>query len=133
MALIAAVPLLAIALYRGKFSSQAPLEQLFGYPAIIALASVVVASAVEGGRWLSGAALRFIGKISYGMYIWHLVVMRMIVHVQISPDLASPQMWWVFYLLRAGGTICGAVVLALISWYVIEQPFLRLKRFVPNG
>jgi peptidoglycan/LPS O-acetylase OafA/YrhL len=133
LALVAVVPLLAITLYRGKFSSQAPLEQLFGYPAIIALASVVVASAIEGVAWLSGSALRFISTISYGMYIWHLVIMRMIVHVQISPDIASPQMWWVFYILRAGGTICGAVVLALISWYAIEQPFLRLKRFVPNG
>ena len=131
--MVAIAPLVAIALYRGKFSSQAPLEQLFGFPAIIVLASVVVASAVEGGRWLSGSALGLIGKISYGMYVWHLVVMRMIVHVQLSPDLASPQMWWVFYLVRAVGTVGGAIVVALISWHVIEQPFLGLKRFVPNG
>ena len=133
MAVAAVIPLVAIALYRGKFSSQAPLEQLFGFPAIIVLASVVIASAVESGRGLSSPVLGLIGKVSYGMYVWHLVVMRMIVHVQLSPDLASPQMWWVFYLVRATGTICGAVVLALISWYVIERPFLQLKRFVPNG
>ena len=77
--------------------------------------------------------MRFIARISYGMYVWHLVVMRLIVNVQRVPDAASPQMWWVFYLARALGTVGGAVILALISWHVIEQPFLRLKRFVPSS
>ena len=131
VAIAAVVPVLAIALYRHKFSSQAPLEQLFGFPAIIALASVIVATSVGGVAWLSTAAMRFIAKISYGMYIWHLVIMRLIVHVQRIPDPASPQLWWVFYIVRASGTVCGAILLALLSWYVIEQPFLRLKRFVP--
>jgi peptidoglycan/LPS O-acetylase OafA/YrhL len=133
LAVAAIVPLIAIALYRHKFSSQAPLEQLFGFPAIIALASVLVATAIGGVAWLSSSAMRFIAKISYGMYIWHLVIMRLIVHVQRVPDPASPQLWWVFYIVRASGTVCGAILLALISWYVIEQPFLRLKRFVPAG
>jgi peptidoglycan/LPS O-acetylase OafA/YrhL len=131
VAIAAVVPVIAIALYRHKFSSQAPLEQLFGFPAIIALASVIVATSVGGVAWLSTAAMRFIAKISYGMYIWHLVIMRLIVHVQRIPDAASPQLWWVFYIVRASGTVCGAILLALISWYAIEQPFLRLKRFVP--
>ena len=133
LAVAAVVPLVAIALYRHKFSSQAPLEQLFGFPAIIALASVLVATAIGGVAWLSTGAMRFVAKISYGMYIWHLVIMRMIVHVQRVPDPASPQLWWVFYVVRASGTVCGAILLALISWHVIEQPFLRLKRFVPAG
>jgi peptidoglycan/LPS O-acetylase OafA/YrhL len=133
LSVAAVVPLIAIALYRHKFSSQAPLEQLFGFPSIIALASVVVASAVGGVAWLSSAAMQLIAKISYGMYIWHLVVMRLIVHVQRIPDAASPQLWWVFYIVRASGTVFGAILLALISWYAIEQPFLRLKRFVPSG
>src|SRR5665213_3603639 len=42
IALAAVVPLIVIPLYRHKFSSQAPLEQLFAFPAIVALASVVV-------------------------------------------------------------------------------------------
>jgi peptidoglycan/LPS O-acetylase OafA/YrhL len=133
LAIAAVVPLVAIALYRHKFSSQAPLEQLFGFPAIIALASVLVATAIGGVAWLSTGAMRFVAKISYGMYIWHLVIMRMIVHVQRVPDPASPQLWWVFYVVRASGTVCGAILLALISWHVIERPFLRLKRFVPAG
>jgi len=131
LALAAVVPLIVIPLYRHKFSSQAPLEQLFAFPAIVALASVVVGSAVGGADWLSSTGMRFIARISYGMYVWHLVVMRLIVNVQRVPDAASPQMWWVFYLARAMGTVGGTVLLALLSWYVIEQPFLRLKRFVP--
>lgn len=33
----------------------------------------------------------------------------------------------------AGGTLGGTIVLALASWYAIEQPILKLKRFVPTG
>jgi peptidoglycan/LPS O-acetylase OafA/YrhL len=47
------------------------------------------------------------------------------------PSTTSPASWWIFYTVMMAGTFFGAIVLALISWYVIEQPFLRLKRFVP--
>lgn len=38
-----------------------------------------------------------------------------------------------YYGVVAGGTLGGTIVLALASWYAIEQPILKLKRFVPTG
>jgi len=59
--------------------------------------------------------------------------MRFILTQVSVPDTTSPRAWWIFYGVMALGTVCGTIVVALISWHVIEQPFLRLKRFVPSG
>jgi peptidoglycan/LPS O-acetylase OafA/YrhL len=111
----------------------APVAQLVAFPSLVALGSVIVASAVGGSAWLSGSAMRFVGKISYGMYVWHLVVMRLLLTKVSVPDTTSPRAWWMFYAVMALGTIGGTIVVALVSWHVIEQPFLRLKRFVPSN
>jgi len=111
----------------------APVAQLVAFPSLVALGSIIVASAVGGSAWLSGSAMRFVGKISYGMYVWHLVVMRLLLTKVSVPETTSPRAWWMFYAVMALGTVGGTIVVALISWHVIEQPFLRLKRFVPSN
>jgi peptidoglycan/LPS O-acetylase OafA/YrhL len=130
---VAALSLLSLLFLFHTIDKLAPLDQLIAFPSFIALGAVAVASAANGSEWLSSNALRFIGKISYGMYVWHLVVMRFILTQVSVPDTTASQAWWIFYAIMAGGTVCGTIVVALISWHVIEQPFLRLKRFVPSG
>jgi peptidoglycan/LPS O-acetylase OafA/YrhL len=131
---LAALVLLLINLVcRHTIDNQAALEQAIVYPALVAIGAVMVASAAAGSVWMSSAALRFIARISYGMYVWHLVVRRLILaHVSL-PDAGSPHGWWLYYGVVAGGTLGGTIVLALVSWYAIEQPILKLKRFVPTG
>jgi len=133
LALVALVLLLGNVLYRHTIDNQAPVEQLIVFPALVALGTVTVASAANGSAWLSSSPLRFIARISYGMYVWHVVVRRLLVTMVNVPPTSSPNAWWVFYMVLAVGTVCGTIVLALISWYVIEQPFLRLKRFVTSS
>jgi peptidoglycan/LPS O-acetylase OafA/YrhL len=36
-----------------------------------------------------------------------------------------------YYAAAASGALAATILVALVSWQVIEQPFLRLKRFVP--
>jgi peptidoglycan/LPS O-acetylase OafA/YrhL len=133
VATLAVVSLLAVYLSVRTFDKLGPLEQLVAFPALIALGSVVVVTAVDGVAWLSGRALRFLGKISYGMYMWHLVVMRLILKQVGVPNTPAPNAWWAFFVLMILGTTCGSILLALVSWHVIERPFLALKRFVPSG
>ena len=133
LALVALVLLLGNVLYHHTIDIQAPLEQMIVFPALVALSTVLVASAALGSPWLSSTVLRFIAKISYGMYVWHLVVMRLILTQVSVPETTAAQAWWIYYAVMAGGTVCGTIVLALIGWHVIEQSFLRLKRFVPSG
>jgi peptidoglycan/LPS O-acetylase OafA/YrhL len=133
LATVATLSLLSLLFLFHSIDKLVSLDQLIAFPSFVALGAVAVASAANGSQWLSGSALRFIGKISYGMYVWHLVVMRLILTQVSVPETTAPQAWWIFYAVMAGGTVCGTVVVALISWHVIEQPFLRLKRFVPSG
>lgn len=128
--LVALVLVFGTVLSRRTIDFLGPVEQLVLFPAIVALAGVVVCSAASGVALLSGTAMRFVGKISYGMYVWHIVAMRLILTKVSVPETIAPAAWWKFYGIMTLGTFSGAIVLALISWYVIEQPFLRLKRFV---
>jgi peptidoglycan/LPS O-acetylase OafA/YrhL len=55
---------------------------------------------------------RFLGRISYGMYLWHLPILM---------ALASLGAW------RAPLGLAGTVAAATGSLYLIERPFLRMK------
>jgi peptidoglycan/LPS O-acetylase OafA/YrhL len=108
-----------------------PLTQILAFPAIAILSGALVLEASRNRRWFSALPLQFLGKYSYGMYIWHIAVMTVVVSafrvllpmVVVSSSLVT---YTVFIVLVLASTI----VVSLLSWYVIEQPFLRLKRFV---
>jgi peptidoglycan/LPS O-acetylase OafA/YrhL len=133
MTLLALVMLLCTVMVRHTIDNQASLEQVIVFPALVVLGVVIVASAAAGSPWMANGVLRFIAKISYGMYVWHLVVRQLLLTWVNVPASTSPSAWWIFYGLLAGGTIIGTVLVSLISWHAIEQPFLKLKRFVPNS
>jgi peptidoglycan/LPS O-acetylase OafA/YrhL len=101
-------------------------------PALVALAAVAVSGAAAGIAWLSGAAMRFIAKISYGMFVWHLMVVRLVVTRMPFAVNATLGAWWRHCTLLVGGTLLGTILVATLSWHVIEQPFLKLKPCVPH-
>ena len=131
LTLIALLLVLANLLHRHTIDNQAAFEQAIVYPALVMIGTVVVATAATGSAWMSNRALRFIARISYGMYVWHLVVRRLI--LASLPDASSAHGFWSYYVLVALGTLGGTIVVALVSWYAIEQPILKLKRYVPEG
>jgi peptidoglycan/LPS O-acetylase OafA/YrhL len=77
----------------------------------------------------------FLGRISYGLYVWHWAGNRF------GPELASPWLSanmtnelaaWFAAVVPA---LSLTVVLAVVSYFVLERPFLRIRsRFtiVPN-
>lgn len=74
-------------------------------------------------RFLEFAPLRFIGRISYGIYLYHLFLIpigRAVARRYDRPELARGTE--MFFLYGAIST-----VLATISWYVIEAPINRQK------
>ncbi len=95
----------------------------YGGNTLIAIAVAVMLLAVLETQWsakrvLQNRALRAIGKVSYGIYLWH---------------------YFVFYVLsrhtrswNPGGRVIVGVALTtvavLFSWYVVERPSLKLKR-----
>jgi peptidoglycan/LPS O-acetylase OafA/YrhL len=111
---------------------QGPLTQLLALPAIAVMSGLLVLKASESTTWIGTRILRFFGRYSYGMYIWHVAVISIVyacfsstIHQQDSP-LAVLSFALLFLLVLAATTVT-----ALVSWHMIEAPFLRLKRLFP--
>jgi peptidoglycan/LPS O-acetylase OafA/YrhL len=73
-------------------------------------------------QWpLANRFLLFTGTISYGLFLLHKIAFAGVdgLHVNYA---RHP-------LVTLGVILIGSYVLAITSWNVLEQPFLRLKRF----
>ena len=102
-----------------------PLTQILAFPAIAVLSGSLVLDASRNRKWISILPLRFLGRYSYGMYIWHLTVISVAgKFVQSHYPRTFPTSSLFCYALFIAAVLAIAVVVALISWYVIEQPFL---------
>jgi peptidoglycan/LPS O-acetylase OafA/YrhL len=96
---------------------------LIGYP-IVALSCLGILFATLGIRFRRGRnpGLIYLGKISYGLYIYHLLALWLI--GSLFQHLPGPPN------LRFGFTaaLCLTIVLAAVSYHVLELPFLRFKK-----
>jgi peptidoglycan/LPS O-acetylase OafA/YrhL len=108
--------------------------QIFGFSAIaVVFAAFVFWAASDAARGmrrhLSSEGLRFFGRYSYALYIVHYQVMveldrRWDAFTIGGSDLAGRVVFTVF-------TTGIAIAIAWVSWRLIEQPCLSLKRFLP--
>jgi len=67
-------------------------------------------------RALAHPQLVYLGKISYGVYLWHFPIMKL---------LQTSGRDWEFVLIVGSGL---SMLAAAVSFRVIEQPFLELKK-----
>ena len=95
-------------------------------PAVLVLMSALLVSLLANpesrcGKILSSAPLVFVGRLSYSLYLWHVIVnfpctnaifMTLCQHKKYLIELAKYATCFSF---------------AAASYYLIEQPFLRLK------
>ena len=92
------------------------LEVLLGYPLEMGGAFLVVVGA-GGSRLLARPALVWLGRVSYGLYVFHQLVLRTVVGLTGMP-----------FALRTLLSFALTVLLAALSYTFLESPFLRLKR-----
>jgi peptidoglycan/LPS O-acetylase OafA/YrhL len=95
--------------------------------------AALIAASIQGrggvwGRLLQSPVVAGLGRISYGAYVWHVLV-----YVVTSPPflrMGWPDAWhgdWRTYLVYSALSILAGWV----SWRVLEGPLNALKRFVP--
>lgn len=84
------------------------------------------------------SALLYLGRISYGMYIFH-ITMFWVVYIIFKEELASFSTMIGLYEWRnnVGFVIAflATVIISLLSYSFFEEPFLRMKRrftFIPS-
>lgn len=77
-------------------------------------------------QFLDWPPLQYLGKISYGLYIYHFPIIWVVSRIRefgISEELV--------HLLIMFLSLVGTVAIASLSYFVLERPFLKLKeRFI---
>jgi peptidoglycan/LPS O-acetylase OafA/YrhL len=69
----------------------------------------------------------YLGRISYGLYVFHLLVLDGLKDIFIRL-LHIPQLSGTMMLLRAVAGLGLTIVLASVSYRYLESPFLRIKK-----
>jgi peptidoglycan/LPS O-acetylase OafA/YrhL len=112
-------------------------QNIFMYTGLGLLCGGIVALCVAESRsmqWLKSPLLVNVGKVSYGMYLYHVFVLFAVsavigkIHRNIT-EAMSP--WRMLVIICCIGTSYGV---ALVSWKLIEFPINSLKdRFTRRG
>ncbi len=98
----------------------------FDYLLIIAFA-LLVANTTVGftgitGRIFSNGALRYLGKVSYGLYLYHKVVPLTLLIILNKLHLQLPNIY-LYYVIN----LAILLLVTHFSWILIEKPLLKLK------
>jgi peptidoglycan/LPS O-acetylase OafA/YrhL len=84
-------------------------------------------------NWLEWRPVRHIGKISYGIYVYHQFLPLLIHRFNLDPRFGFPEGsrlgTMVSCLIFAGSSIA----IAQISWSLVEKPLSGLKDYVPSS
>jgi peptidoglycan/LPS O-acetylase OafA/YrhL len=98
-----------------------PLGTLIGYP-VVALACTAILVGVIDLPFRS-RVLEYLGKISYGLYVYHLIGLLMVDKL-VSGGGAGP----IHACLCAILAFALTVAISAASYAIVEKPFLNLKR-----
>ncbi len=86
------------------------------------------------GRFFNHPAMRFFGKYSYGIYVYHGVIAYFLVDKRVEDDLAKALgSHLLAVLLQAAGGVGVSVLVSVLSYEWFEKRFLRLKRSFGDG
>ncbi|MEQ9507124.1 MAG: acyltransferase [Hyphomonas sp.] len=128
LGIAAATTFIIIVAIRRDLSNSDPVVLTVGISLLtIAYASVLVLSLTF--RPLSVVMeqpfMRWFGKYSYGLYVWHPIVNMILLHSPLTERFGEITAWKAVALLVVAFTV--SVLTALASYKFLESPLLRLK------
>jgi len=131
LALVAMFALLGLQSFAKGTESYGLLRVPYDYPwfqLIVGAGLVLIPSTVVVGRVLDNRVVRYLARISFGLYVWHYVVLEL-VHLTIAPGLDQGRMTDPVRLAWAGGLILViAAGLADLSYRFFERPIIDWAR-----
>ena len=115
--LLLTIASIAISFHRGlayRFSVGFVLDPLF---TAILLVQVIALGQSRLWGWLNWKVTVYLGKISYGMFLYHMLANRLVIVL-----FGTHSMWF-----RLPAVIAMSALFGTCSYYLIENRFLRLK------
>jgi peptidoglycan/LPS O-acetylase OafA/YrhL len=111
--------------------------QTLGFTLIAATSAAIIALCIlkesVAAKLASLAALRFLGKYSYGIYVIHFLILDRIV-TSLAGRLGA---LGIPYWMAGTSALCiyysGVVFAAYLSWNLFEKHFIRMKRYFEPG
>jgi peptidoglycan/LPS O-acetylase OafA/YrhL len=128
---IAAVAWLMIAHMGGLTEGFGFLGIPYGYPWMplaSGLALVALPSSVLAGRLLDNRVSHFIAQISFGIYIWHFLIIGLMARLLPPSFQTGGEGGWSIWLWSSATAIVVSVVVATLSFHLLEQPMVRWAR-----
>jgi peptidoglycan/LPS O-acetylase OafA/YrhL len=97
-------------------------------PLAVGIALVALPSSIHLGRLLDNGLARFIARISFGIYVWHFVIMWLIEKLRPGSFRTSGEEGWETWLMTNAMVLGITIVVATLSFYLLEQPVVRWAR-----
>jgi peptidoglycan/LPS O-acetylase OafA/YrhL len=137
----AAAAVAAVWAWRGSFFGGDPAVQVWGFGPLAAGWAALLVLALPGGgpaalgRALSAPWLRALGRYSYGLYVLHYPIFLGLERTGLGPAVLAAALGSELLGIAAFAGLAGGATLAaaLVSWRLLERPFLSLKGLVPYG
>lgn len=111
---------------------------LIGGYLLIGLGCVLLFAALSGApSRIFPKPLIYLGKISYGLYVFHLLFSELayLLLQRFAPSLAAPEHALAHMFLHGLLALLPTIAVAVLSYRFFEAPFLRLKKkftFIPS-
>ena len=99
------------------------LDEVVGYGLAAVGCALIILGFLGISRSLLPAWAIFLGKISFGLYVFHVLAISLVSDLPATLMSKGP----IAFVVRTGAKICLTVLLAFLSYRFLETPFLRLK------
>jgi peptidoglycan/LPS O-acetylase OafA/YrhL len=126
--------LMGLVLVRHTTQQSDPAMWLLSFPMTSLATSATIILALAGGpiaRLLSLGVLRWLGKYSFGLYVWHPIIGVLLLHSNVALTHAGAGNAQI--ILASAAVLALDVVVAWMSYHWVERRFLVLKRHFTPG
>lgn len=130
IAVVVAVILMGHVVFQEKFLGPPIITYVYGTLLLSILFGSIILLLVDTERhpaWLSRGPFPFFGKYSYALYVYHWPILFFLIRSREIKNFLGAYSFSSFCLLT-GIYLAASILLAMLSWTLIERPILGLKK-----